>query len=152
MIDRSFLASERYKGQQTRAIRAGAHPDLLEFERVLVKRMAKLGIPMFAHCVMRDGEEQNLLFVTGRSKARAGQSPHQYGLAVDVVHGVKAWDLTRKQWDIVGHVGKEVAAQLGVKVEWGGDWKFYDPAHWELADWRDIGTSWRSSPLSKLAD
>nr|WP_245369132.1 M15 family metallopeptidase [Agrobacterium tumefaciens] len=94
---------------------------------------------MFAHCVYRDDVEQQRLYVKGLSKAKPGQSAHNYGLAVDIVHGTKAWDLTRKQWDLIGHIGKEVAASLGIKVEWGGDWSFYDPAHWELANWRDIG-------------
>ena len=141
MIDRSFLASERHKGQHNRADRAGGHPTLLEFERVFIKRMAKLGVPMFAHCVYRGDVEQQRLYVKGLSKARPGESPHNSGLGVDIVHGTKAWDLTRKQWELVGHIGKEVAASLGIKVEWGGDWSFYDPAHWELANWRDIGRS-----------
>ena len=141
MIDRSFLLSERHKGQHNRADRSRGHPTLLEFERVLIKRFAKLGVPMFAHCVYRDDVEQQRLYVKGLSKAKPGQSAHNVGLAVDIVHGTKAWDLTRKQWDLVGHIGKEVAASLGIKVEWGGDWSFYDPAHWELANWRDIGRS-----------
>ena len=141
--DRSFCLSERYKAQQARVPRAGSHPDVIEFERRLVARFRKLGVPMFAHCFFRSDVDQSSLFVRGVSKARAGESPHNYGLAVDIVHGTKAWDLTRKQWDLVGHVGKEVARQLGLEVEWGGDWRFYDPAHWELANWRDIGTTWR---------
>jgi hypothetical protein len=142
MQDRSFCLSERFKLQQTRAVRAGSHPDIVEFERRLVARLKKLGVPMFAHAFKRDGHDQDMLFVRGLSKARAGESPHNYGLAVDIVHGTKAWDLTRKQWELIGHLGHEVARQLGVKVEWGGDWKFYDPAHWEIANWRDIGSSW----------
>nr|QJB21342.1 MAG: hypothetical protein [Microvirus sp.] len=143
IMDRPFTHSERYKAQQTRALRAGAHPDVIEFERRLVARFRKLGVPMWAHCFVRSDADQNALFVRGLSKARAGESPHNYGLAVDIVHGTKAWELTRKQWELVGHVGKEVARQLGIDVEWGGDWKFYDPAHWELSSWRDIGTTWR---------
>lgn len=81
------------------------------------------------------------MYVKGLSKAKAGQSAHNHGFAVDIVHGTKAWELTRKQWDLVGHIGKEVAASMGIHVEWGGDWSFYDPAHWELANWRDIGRS-----------
>lgn len=143
MRDRAFVASERYQEQQWRAQREwsergetrAAHPELLEFERKLIKRMAKLGVPMFAFCVYRNGRQQELLKEQGLSKAGAGFSPHQYGLAVDIVHGTKAWNLSRKQWALVGHIGKEVAAQLGIKVRWGGDWAFYDPAHWELADW-----------------
>lgn len=147
MKDASFCLSERYKAQQTRVPRAGAHPDIVEFERRLVARFRKLGVPLFAHCFVRSDAEQSALFQRGLTKARAGESPHNYGLAVDIVHGTKAWDLSHRQWEVVGHVGKEVAAQLGVKVEWGGDWRFYDPAHWEIANWRDIGSTWRE-PLT----
>lgn len=147
MKDASFCLSERYKAQQNRVPRAGAHPDIVEFERRLVARFRKLGVPLFAHCFVRSDAEQSALFQRGLTKARAGESPHNYGLAVDIVHGTKAWDLSHKQWEVVGHVGKEVAAQLGVKVEWGGDWRFYDPAHWEIANWRDIGSTWRE-PLT----
>ncbi|MBB4952251.1 hypothetical protein H4S14_000293 [Agrobacterium vitis] len=141
MIDRSFIASDRHKGQHNRADRSRVHPEIVEFERVFIKRMAKLGVPMFAHCVYRSDTEQQRLYVRGNSRAKPGQSPHAYGFAVDLVHGTKAWDLTRKQWDLVGHVGKEVAASLGLHVVWGGDWSFYDPAHWELAGWRSLPRS-----------
>lgn len=138
MTDRAFLASERYSDQQGRADRTGAHPDIIEFERKLIKRAAKLGVPLFAHAVTRGATEQNRLYVQGHTKARAGESPHNFGAAVDIIHGTKGWNLTRKQWEIVGHLGKELAASLGLRVKWGGDWKFYDPAHWELTDWREI--------------
>jgi hypothetical protein len=144
MRNRAFLQGERYRAQQARAIRAGCHPGIIEFERKLVQRLARLGVPMFCHTAMRGQQDQNELYVKGFSKAKGGESPHQYGLAVDIVHGTKAWDLNRKQWEIVGHVGKEVAAALGIKVEWGGDWRsFYDPAHWQLSDWRDLGANWK---------
>lgn len=152
MVDRAFCFSDKYTEQQGRAERLGAQPHILEFEKKLVKRCFKLGIPMFAHCVNRGSEEQNRLYRAGRSKARAGESPHNFGAAADIVHGTKAWDLTRKQWGIIGHVGKELAASLGFSVEWGGDWKFYDPAHWELSNWRDIraqysdGEDWDGRP------
>lgn len=138
MTDRAFCFSEKFTEQQGRADKFGAQPEILEFERKLVKRAFKLGIPLFAHCVIRGSQDQNRLFREGRSKARAGESPHNYGAAVDLIHGTKGWDLTRKQWAIIGHLGKEAAASAGIAVNWGGDWKFYDPAHWELASWREI--------------
>ncbi|MFU0507250.1 M15 family metallopeptidase [Pseudaminobacter sp. NGMCC 1.201702] len=138
MVDRAFIYSERWSVQQGRADRTGAQPEILEFERKLIKRCFKLGIPLFAHCVVRGSLEQNRLFKAGRSKARAGESPHNYGAAVDLIHGTKAWALSPKQWAVLGHLGKEVAAQAGIDVIWGGDWKFWDPAHWELANWRSI--------------
>jgi hypothetical protein len=138
LVDKAFCNSERFGDQQHRANRIGAEPDILEFERKLIKRARKLGIPLFAHCVVRTGLEQDQLYVMGHTKARAGGSPHNYGAAVDLVHGTKAWNLTRKQWAIIGHLGKEIATQSGLKLVWGGDWSFYDPAHWELRDWRAI--------------
>ena len=96
------------------------------------------GVPMFAHCVIRNGAEQDALYVQNRSKARAGQSPHNYGMAIDIVHGRKAWELPGTSWSIIGHIGKEIAHQRGLKLEWGGDWSFYDPAHWQLENWRSL--------------
>ena len=40
---------------------------------------------------------------------------------------------------MIGGVGKEVARKMGLRVTWGGDFKsLYDPAHWELTDWRTV--------------
>lgn len=142
MVNRAFTFSPTYSDQQRRADRTGAREELLEFERKLIKRAFKLGIPLFAHCVVRGATTQDRLYRQGFSKAKAGHSPHNYGCAVDLVHGTKAWALTQKQWLILGHLGHEVARQIGVKIAWGGDWKEpgqllgWDPAHWELADWR----------------
>lgn len=133
-----FTGSERHREQQWRANRKGAHPDILDFERIFIRRMAKMSVPMFAHCVIRTDEEQDRLFKAGRSKARAGQSPHGEGYAVDIVHGLKAWDMDEKTWAILGHLGKEVAAANGIDIEWGGDWAFYDPAHWQLRGWKTM--------------
>ena len=141
LVDRPFLASQNWQEQQWRADREGAHPDILEFERVLIRRMAKLGVPMFASEVLRSPERQEDLFALGHSRARAGQSAHPYGCAVDIVHSVKGWKIDRKQWDLVGHVGREVIKQKGlalVSLAWGGDWSFYDPAHWEVKDWKMV--------------
>lgn len=136
MVDRPFLATRRYQEQQERAWREGAHPDILEFERCFIKRMKRHGIPMFASEVIRTPERQDELYALGHSKAKAGQSPHQHGMAVDLVHSVLGWNLDPAQWRLVGHVGKELATQKGIKLVWGGDWAFYDPAHWEIVGWK----------------
>ncbi|SEQ49391.1 D-alanyl-D-alanine carboxypeptidase [Devosia sp. YR412] len=141
MADKPFLASSRYQEQQWRANRTGAHPDILEFEKRFIRRMAKLDVPMFASEVIRSSQRQEDLYALGHSKARAGQSPHGYGCAVDLVHSVHGWNLDRKAWEVIGHVGQEIVTQAGlaiVSLAWGGDWKFYDPAHWEIADWRMV--------------
>ena len=130
------LRSSRYRAQQWRADRSGAPPELLDFERRFIARFEALGVPMFCHCLRRSDATQGRLFVTGVSRAGPGQSPHNHAMAVDLVHGTRAWDLPKPCWDLIGHMGKEVARQAGVDVMWGGDWKFYDPAHWELRDWK----------------
>lgn len=138
MRNRDFLLSGVYQKQQWQADRKGADHRILEFERHFIRRMEKLGIPMYAHCVVRSMAEQTAVYVQGNSKAKAGQSPHNYGLAVDLVHSLHHWQLDEQCWRLLGHIGKEVALQNGLKLVWGGDWKFYDPAHWEVADWRSI--------------
>lgn len=138
MINRPFLQSQKHKEQHQRALREGAHPDIIEFERVFVARMAKQGIPLFAHNMVRTPSEQKAMYVMGHSK-KDGSTPYAHaGCAVDIVHGVMAWNLERESWTMLGHIGMEIALQMGVKLVWGGDWSFYDPAHWELANWREL--------------
>jgi len=138
MIDRAYIDSRKYGDQQRRADRIGAHPDILEFEKRLVTRFRKQLIPLFALCVNRGEHDQNQAYVQGHSKAKWGESAHNYGMAVDVIHCVKAYNLERKAWDLIGHYGKEISVQAGIPIVWGGDWKFYDPAHWELANWKQL--------------
>lgn len=137
MQNKAVLSSERYQKQQWQAVRIGAHPDIVEFERVFVMRARKLLVPLFAHNMVRTREHQRRLFLDGVSK-NDGSRPYPHrAFAVDVVHSVDAWNLSDMEWSCLGHIGKEVAASKGIAIEWGGDWKFYDPAHWELVGWRN---------------
>ena len=137
MVDPVFLKSEKHQEQHWRANRQGADPRIIQFERALIRRMAKLGVPMWAHNMVRTPAEQMAVFVQGHSQ-KDGRGPYAHkAWAVDIVHGTKAWNLPDESWKLIGHLGKEVAASIGVKVVWGGDWtRPYDPAHWELADWK----------------
>jgi len=135
VANKEFLKSDKYREQQFRADRKGAHVDILDFERLFIRRMRSLGIPMFATEVMRTLTRQELLIAQGKSKIRdARNGRHVKGEAVDIIHGVHGWDMTNKTWNMIGHIGEEVAKQAGIKVAWGGHWAFYDPAHWELID------------------
>ena len=136
MINRAQVDSVKYRDQLLRADRAGAAKEILEFEKRLVTWFQKQGIPLFTHCLWRGEAEQNGLAGQGHSKAFWGSSPHNYGMAIDVIHSIHAWNLDRKAWDLIGHRGKEIAVQSGIAITWGGDWKFYDPAHWELKEWK----------------
>lgn len=115
----------------------GMHPDMIRFVKAMNKQFAQREYAMYPFELLRTPERQAKLYKQGRTKAMAGQSPHQYGCAVDIISCVKYWDLTPNQWEVIGAIGKEVARRLKIKVVWGGDWKFYDPAHWEIENWRD---------------
>lgn len=138
---KDFLLTQRWTEQQMRADRQGAHPEILAFEKAFIARFRRLGIPMFAHSVWRTPEEQTRLYVTGFSNAMPEDAPHCGGVAVDLIHSIKGWEIPTLGWKLIGEIGKEVAQRIGVKVEWGGDWKTRkfpegDPAHWQLKDWR----------------
>ncbi|MBT9371785.1 hypothetical protein [Rhizobium sp. CSW-27] len=154
MRNPGFLKSPRYQEQQTRANRVGAHPHILEFSDKLVKRGAALGIPLFAHCIVRTFDEQAAAFVLGHSKDHPddGLWPHRCA-AVDIIHGTLGWmdqPNIPHAWDVIGHLGHEVARSMDIKITWGGDWdgdgdtmdnRLYDPAHFELSNWRQIAIS-----------
>lgn len=113
-----------------------ADPRIAKFARAFVKAMHQHGYPCMCTETYRSPERQNQLYAAGRTQAKAGQSAHNVGKACDIVHGLKAWDMTARQWGLFGIVGKEIARRQNLKVEWGGDWKFYDPAHWQIASWK----------------
>lgn len=65
IMARDYLLSERYQEQQWRADRKAADPRILLFEQKFLSRMDKLGVPMFAHTVVRSLAEQTQRFVQG---------------------------------------------------------------------------------------
>lgn len=130
--------SVAYKNRAIRASIEAVDPDLLRFAQSFLRDLTRRGWPFFANEYWRDRERQNQLNHQGNSKAKFGQSAHNYGMAVDIVHYGRFWELTRKEWELLGMLGKEAARRTNVKIVWGGDFKsLWDPAHWELADWRE---------------
>jgi peptidoglycan L-alanyl-D-glutamate endopeptidase CwlK len=93
--------------------------------------------------------EQNALYAQGRTKpgkrvtnARAGLSYHNWGLAIDMVlvHDTDHdGDYDKAVWDVKKDFdGDKVADWMEVVAifkqwgwEWGGDWKFNDPPHFQ---------------------
>jgi peptidoglycan L-alanyl-D-glutamate endopeptidase CwlK len=98
---------------------------------------------------LRTFAEQDALFAQGRTKpgaivtkAKGGQSYHNYGLAIDIVLLVDtdkngtfetaSWDLKtdfdgdgKSDWQEVVAIFKRYG------YEWGGDWKFNDAPHFQ---------------------
>lgn len=137
LVDWSVINHVGHDQRLVKTSRHGMHPRMVEFYLKFSNQLECRGIPMYAFEFYRSPERQNRLKEQGVSKAGAGSSPHQYGCAVDIIHSTKLWDITEKQWAVIGAIGKEVARKMNLKVVWGGDWGFYDPAHWELANWRE---------------
>lgn len=137
---KAFLDTVKYRDQQLRANREGADPLIIEFSQKLVRAGARMGIPLYAHCIVRTVEDQQAAYALGRSR-NDGSKPYPHrAFAVDIIHGVYGWMDNPKidhAWDVIGHLGFNVASSMSIDIEWGGGWTFYDPAHFELKDWRD---------------
>ena len=81
---------------------------------------------------MRTLARQKQLFKEGAT--RTMNSRHLTGHAIDVaplVNGQVRWD-----WPLYAKLAahiKQAAKEVGVAIEWGGDWKtFKDGPHWQL--------------------
>lgn len=173
MMDEKFITGRKYEDQQFRVDVSGGHPELfggwlpyvadeggvptLKFKEcrgffpVLRSRMETLKVPMFVNEGLRSNERQAELKAGGFSKAGPGSSAHNYFCAGDYIHGVRGWELDKTQWAVIGHIGHEVAKSLQIEVVWGGDDgpgdKFnWDPAHWEIKNWRVIRGAFQSNP------
>jgi len=114
----------------------------------IVKELTGKAACRFSH-TLRTFSEQDALYAQGRSKAgaivtkaRGGQSYHNYGLAIDIVLLVDkdgngtfesaSWD-TKSDFDgdKKGDWQEVVAIFKRYGWEWGGDWRFVDAPHFQ---------------------
>lgn len=118
---------------------ATCHEDLQRLVREVARH-----IPVRVTCGYRSPEEQERLYRLGKTKARPGQSKHNVmpARAVDIVPLPVDWKALPR-WYYFGGFVKGVAAALGIRVRWGGDWdddhdpsntRFFDGPHFELID------------------
>mgnify|MGYP000417041792 FL=1 len=123
--------------KQTEVEYRGVHPQIVEFWKAFRDDCSKRNISVRAFEFVRSEKRQNELKAQGRSNASAGESPHQYGCAVDIISSKHAWNLTKKEWDILIAIGDEVARKRKIKMKNGASFAgLYDPAHWELKNWK----------------
>ncbi|HJZ04768.1 MAG TPA: M15 family metallopeptidase [Patescibacteria group bacterium] len=107
------------------------HPDLQRLFREVIKTEDCKIL-----CGHRGKEAQEEAFRNGRSKARWGESNHNYepSCAVDVMPYPVDWADKNKIVDFADFV-KETAHKLGIGIRWGGDFKgFFDGPHYELTN------------------
>lgn len=136
-VDRSYFISDTYLRQLTRADYQNVRGDVARFSAHFVLALRRHRLPFYVHEAFRTPDRQAELVAQGRSRAIPPIAPHVQGCAVDVVHSRFGWQLTRTEWSAIGKIGQSVADKLNIPMEWGGTWSFYDPAHWQLRDWKD---------------
>jgi len=136
LVDVAAMKSDKVQQRMSVFDHEYVHPDIVRFGRAFLAEMTARNIPFLAFELYRSPERQATLLKQGVSRAGPGSSPHQYGCAIDLVSAVKYWDLSQKQWAVVGAIGKEIARKKNLRMVWGGDWEFYDPAHWQLEGWK----------------
>ncbi|OCA81706.1 peptidase M15 [Bacillus sp. FJAT-27225] len=122
------------------------HPEVKQKADILVSRAAEKGITIQITEGFRSHEEQEALYAKGRTAegnivthARAGESYHNFGLAVDFAlvakNGNLIWDMeydmngnSQSDWEEVALIAKELG------FEWGGDWQnFKDYPHLQMS-------------------
>lgn len=121
----------------SRAKLQGVHPDLV---RVVERAIQITDIDFRVIEGLRTIDRQRQLVAAGASKTM--KSRHLTGHAVDIV---PLLDLDKDgkieteemfSWPLYPRVAaalKKAAAELGIALEWGGDWRtFKDGPHWQL--------------------
>ncbi len=125
---------------------AKINPQVANRIRSMAADLRAQGIKISATSSYRSFAQQNALYAQGRTKpgpivtkAKGGQSLHNYGLAVDVVplgaNGQPNWNVPNSTWQKIGAAGKKQG------LEWGGDWKgFVDRPHFQLTAGRSVSS------------
>lgn len=115
--------------QRSRARLVGVHPDLI---KVVERAIEITPIDFVVLEGLRTQSQQKKLVAAGAS--RTMRSRHLTGHAVDLgawVGGKVRWD-----WPLYHQLAvavKQAASEVGVPIEWGGDWRtFKDGPHWQL--------------------
>lgn len=135
----------------------GVHPDLV---KVMIEAIKYSPIDFTIFSGVRTLQEQKDLYALGRTKVNPdgkskskplgnivtnangvnNKSNHQvksdnFGHAIDFVpyvNGTLDWNTGRNFSSIANHI-KNTANNLGIKISWGGNWKFKDLPHIELS-------------------
>lgn len=105
----------------------GVHPDL---QRV-VHRAIDISKTDFSVLEgLRTLERQKTLLAAGKSTTL--HSRHITGHAVDIIPFPVSWDWP--DYAPIAEAMKKAAKDLGIDLEWGGDWtRFPDAPHWQLS-------------------
>jgi len=106
---------------------SGVHPDLVSVVEKAIK-ITKVDFTVIEG--VRNINRQRQLVKSGASQTM--NSRHLTGHAVDIAPWPISWDW--EDFYPIADAMKEAAKELGIDLEWGGDWKsFKDGPHWQLS-------------------
>ena len=120
----------------------GVHPDLVRVVERAAELMPEGNLSFRVTEGLRSKERQAELVAAGASQTM--NSRHLTGHAVDLaaeVNGDVRWAVPRPStwkkeywplYDKLGWLMKKAAGEVGVPIEWGGDWKMRDGPHFQL--------------------
>lgn len=120
----SFKLSQRSLDRMT-----GVHPDLVKVVKLAITRSPlDFSITEGLRTIERQRE------LVAQKKSQTMKSRHIKGEAVDIcvlINGKADWNI--ENYRKVADVFKSCAAELGVCITWGGDWKsFVDGPHFQI--------------------
>lgn len=131
-----FIGTERPNLETADRDWVHLNADFTQTVLALFARMAKRGYPMVLLEGYRSPERQDMLAGKGPhvTNARAYQSKHQYGIAVDLapIRDDRLVISERDPWAMAAYqaLGEEAAAS---GLTWGGHWAMRDLGHIEMA-------------------
>ena len=116
-------------GAKSQTILSTCHPDLQRLMNEAIKH-----VDFSIICGFRNQADQDKAFAEGKSKLKWPHGNHNKNpsLAVDIAPYPIDWNNDQRFRDLAVVI-KSVAQQLGIPVQWGGDWHgFVDLPHYEL--------------------
>jgi peptidoglycan LD-endopeptidase CwlK len=127
-------------GTASLASRAKLHPKLQELVDAAIKE-----IDFKILDATRGRAAQEKAFAQGNSKAKFGQSAHNYvpAIAADLFPAPYDWN-NRQAFINLSKVVLRIAKEKNIPIRWGGDWNGdgnlsdgWDMPHYELTPWRE---------------
>jgi len=115
--------------KNSQALLDSCHADI---QRVMYKAIEYIDFKVI--CGHRGQADQDACYYAGTSNVKYPDSRHNSlpALAVDIVPYPVDWADHKRFYRLAGVI-QVIAADMGVPLTWGGDWKnFIDLPHWEL--------------------
>lgn len=128
-------------------------PDFRTKIQALIAELLIHGVKAVATSCRRTIKEQDLIYAQGRTlpgkiitKAKGGQSPHNFGLGCDLcpldVHGNLWWNAPDDVWNMMHRYGEEAGLRAGYDFQ-----SIKDAPHYEDPLWKEQQALWQAGKL-----